>query len=348
MPRPAKPSLYQREPGGIWHYRFTARGERFRGSTGERDHGRATGFLAAKWAEAWRGQKPPPGGPLAGLDLAGLAGLWLAELELIAGEHAKGFVARHKLDTKYILKHFGRAADVTDDQWQAAMRALKAGGLSWRSLQHATVSLRHLLRYAVSVGAIAVVPELRPPKNKLVRTTQAPRRALSEGERDRVLKAMRANGDARAARLWQAMAYSGLRRGELAKLTLRWLDVDVVRIPAAVAKSREEETIPLHPLVRQAVRAEAMARAIRDRDVPVFGGFDLRKAWARALAKSRVDVHGLTPHHSARHTFGTVLAQLSRGDVTAIQAGGRWRSLSMVQRYVHADAERARAAMRRM
>lgn len=230
------------------------------------------------------------------------------------------------------------------------MRKLHEAGLSWASLRHVTITLRHLLRFAVTLGAVASAPELKPPPNRLINREQAPRRALSEGERDRVLRAMVANGDARAARAWTAMAYSGLRRGELARLTLRWLDAQagVLRIEAGAAKSGEHEQVALHPEVARAVRAEAAANGIRDRDVPVFGGFDLRKAWKRALARARVDAHGLTAHHSARHTFGTILAQLAKGDVTAVQAGGRWRSLAMVQRYVHADAARARAAIRRM
>lgn len=348
MPRPAKPSLFQRD--GIWHYRFTAAGKRIRGSTGARDRGTAASVLAARWYEATRGTEQAARGPLAGLDLTEIAGLWLAQLEERAKERSAGHAARHELDTRYILAHFQRAADVSDERWQQAMRALHEDGLSWRSLQHATVTLRHLLRFAVSVGALPVLPTLSPPANRLVARDQAPRRPLTEGERDRMLKAMRANGDDRAARAWQAMAYSGLRRGELFDLTLRWLDLGagVLRIPAGSTKSGAEETIPLHPKVRQAVRAEAVARKVKDRDIPVFGGFDLRKAWKRALVRSKVDPHGLTPHHSARHTFGTVLAQLSGGDVTAVQAGGRWRSLAMAAKYVHASAARARAAMKRM
>jgi integrase len=350
MGRPAKPSLYVRD--GVWHYRFTAHGQRFRGSTGERDRGRAANFLAARWYEEHRGAKKAAPGPLAGLDLADLAGLWLAELELQAGEHGPQFVKRHKLDTRYILKHFTHAQSVTDAAWQNAMRALHADGLSWRSLQHATVTLRHLMRFAAESGAIAAAPELRPPKNRLVTKTERKRRALTESERDRVIVALRRNGDDRPARAWTAMAYSGLRKGELARLTLRWLDVGagVLRIPASAAKSGEDEEVLLHPKVRQAVRAEAAERGIKpdQRDVPVFGGFDIRKAWKRALVRAKVDATGLTAHHSARHTFGTLLAQYARGDVTAVQAGGRWRSLAMVQRYVHANVARAREAMRRL
>lgn len=279
-----------------------------------------------------------------------MSSLWIASIEERAAEKNPQFVTRHKLDVRYLLGIFRLPGDVTEAAWQDAMRKLHGEGLSWASLRHATTTLRHLMRFALSLGAVAVVPNLTPPTNRLVNKDQAPRRALTEGERDRVLRAMKANGDARAARAWTAMAYSGLRRGELSRLTLRWLDAKarVLRIEAAATKSGEAEMVELHPEVARAVRAEAAANGIRNRNEPVFGGFDLRKAWKRALARARVDAHGTTAHHTARHTFGTIVAQLARGDVTAVQAAGRWRSLAMASRYVHADVARGRAAIRRM
>lgn len=348
MPRPSKPSLELR--GGIYRYVFTLQGRRFRGTTGERDRGRAESYLAARWFEEHqRAHLPVASGPGVGLDLRTLAGMWLATLER---KHAPRYVKRHRLDVRYLLGIFRLPADATDEAWKVAMDDLHEKGLAWSSVRHATVTLRALLRFCHSVGALAVVPEIKPPTNKIIRRTEAKRGALTEAERDRLLRSMRANGHDRAARIWQAMAFSGLRKGELARLTLRWLDVqaDVIRIPADAAKSGEDECIPIHPKVRQAVRAEAAVRGYgaKDRDRPVFGGFDVRKAWAKALVRAKIDVPGLTAHHTARHTFGTIVAQLARGDVTAVQAAGRWRSLSMVARYVHADAERARAAMRRL
>lgn len=350
MARNTEPKIKLR--GSVYYYSFTVNGDRHRGSTGERLRGRAEGVLAAKWYEATRGTRQVARGPVAGLDLQGLSSLWIDQLKTTAGEHGPQFVSRHKLDLRYISAHFAAASEVNNDAWQIAMRELHAKGLSWRSLQHATVTLRHLMRFAASVGAIPATPELRPPANRLVAKTAAARRSLTEAERDRVLKALSALGHDRAARIWTVMAYTGLRKSELAKLTLRWLDVaaEIVRVPATAAKSGEEETIPLLLPVRQAVRAEAASRGLKpkERDVPVFGGFDMRKSWKAALKRSKVDPHGLTPHHSARHTFGTLVAQLSGGDMTAVQAAGRWRSLAMVQRYVHASAARARAAMKKL
>lgn len=343
--RPAQPGL--RLKGRVWHYRFTVGGERYEGSTREHDRTRAEAALAAKWHEAHRKARLKPAPGQVALDFGRVCSLWLASLGERAGERNPQYVTRHKLDTEYLLNYFRLPGDVTDEAWQEAMRKLHEAGLAWSSLRHVTVTLRHVVRFAAQLGAIASAPELNPPPGRLVNKEQAPRRSLTEGERDRVLAAMRANGDARAARIWTVMAYSGLRRGEVARLTLRALDrhAGVLHV---FGKSGHHEQVALHPEVARAVRAEAIARGVKDRDVPVFGGFDLRKAWKRALARARVDKHGTTAHHTARHTFGTLVAQMAKGDVTAVQAAGRWRSLSMVQRYVHADAARARAAIRRL
>jgi integrase len=122
----------------------------------------------------------------------------------------------------------------------------------------------------------------------------------------------------------------------------------VLRVPAGDAKSAEAEEIALHPKARSAIRAEAADRGVVDQAVPVFGAFDLRRAWRKALAASGIDPTGVTTHHSARHTFGSLVAESSGGDVSAVLAAGRWRSLSVAQRYVHASAERGRAAIRKL
>lgn len=340
--RPAKPVLEQR--GGVWHYRFTVKGHRVRGTTGERDRGRAESYLAARWYEEHqRARVPVAAGLGVGLDLRQLAGMWLAQLERHADERNPQFVKRHRLDVRYLLGVFRLPGDATDATWQTGMRKLHEEGLSWASLRHATVTLRGLLRFGASIGAIGAEPALRPPPNRLITKEAAPRRALSDTERDRVLKALRRISP-RAARAWTAMAYSGLRRGELARLTLR--DVDLrAGVIHVLGKSGHRESVALHPEARKAILAEASGKA---RGAPVFGRFDIRKAWRKALARSRVDAHGLTAHHSARHTFGTLVAQESRGDVPAVQAALRHRSLAMVQKYVHANAARARAAIRRL
>jgi hypothetical protein len=148
--RPGKPSL--RLKGGIWHFRFTVAGQRYEGSTGERDRSRAEAALAARWHEAHRKAhlKPAPG--QVALDFARVCSLWLASLKEREGERNSQYEKRHKLDTEYLLTYFRLPGDVTDEAWQKAMRDLHEKGLAWSSLRHVTVTLRHVLRFGATLG----------------------------------------------------------------------------------------------------------------------------------------------------------------------------------------------------
>jgi hypothetical protein len=69
--------------------------------------------------------------------------------------------------------------------------------------------------------------------------------------------------------------------------------------------------IDLTPRAAEAIRAELATRQVVDPDAPIFGRFDFHQAWddekkgglfGRALALAGIDRHGLTAHHSTRHS----------------------------------------------
>jgi integrase len=326
---------------------FTAAGQRERGSTGERDRGRAEAYLAARWFEAHRKARIPVAtGPGARLDLKQIAALWLAQLEERASERNPDYVNRHKLDVRYILGVFKLAQDATDDAWQAAMRKLHEDGLAWSSLRHATITLRHLLRFAASIGALpgAGPAPADESAHRARRGTAAG--ALGAGARPRVARDEGERRRPRAAHLdGDGVRRAAPRRGPPTDAALARPAREGAPRLRQERRARDRRAPPAGAA---AVLAEAAARGVKDRGAPVFGGFDLRKAWKRALTRAKVDAHGLTAHHSARHTFGTLVAQESRGDVTAVQAALRHRSLAMSAKYVHASAARARAVIRRL
>lgn len=355
MPPRSTPRLFRRSDCASWHYGFRVAGRRVRGCTGEADRGAAERRLAAIWAAAHARSGVQPA-QRAELDLTQVAALWLAQAEERASEKNPRYVERHEQDIRHLLRVFREPGEITTDAWARACRAWRAQGMSPRSLQHLTTTARHVLRHARAVGALdGDPPSLEAPSGRAVAKAARRRRALSREERDALLESMRKNGDLRAARIWTVLAYTGLRRGEAARLAPDWCSSGgpagserTLTIPAGAAKSGEEEQIPLHPAAWAAIEEEMRELPRGDSRQPVFGGFDLRKAFARACAAAGIDRRGLTAHHAARHTFGTLLAEVSRGDVSAVLAGGRWRSLSIAQRYVHASAERARVAVRRL
>jgi integrase len=156
-----------------------------------------------------------------------------------------------------------------------------------------------------------------------------------------------------AARFFTIMHYSLLRRGELFALCPNWIDAQVklIRIPATDSKSGQPEEIPLHPTVRKALNRQIAVRGSLERDLPVFGTINVRKAFEWALVKAKIDrttsQGTITPHHHARHTGATLAANETK-DVLALQALGRWRSLRMVEKYTHAVAERARLVISKL
>ena len=115
--------------------------------------------------------------------------------------------------------------------------------------------------------------------------------------------------------LWLTLAGTGLRVGEVEQLTVADFRLDAVpphvRIPAAVAKSRREQTVPLRSDLVVMLRERLAGRAASDSVFPIpcdliarFNG-DCRRA---GIPKR--DAEGLTVDvHSLRKTFATMLSR---------------------------------------
>jgi integrase len=145
------------------------------------------------------------------------------------------------------------------------------------------------------------------------------------------------------------MHYTLLRRGEAWAITPAWIDskAKLIRIPADHSKSGEVEEVPLHPKAAQALKEQIAIRGSLERDVPIFGKINVRKAFAYAMKKAKITKKGITAHHHARHSAATIAAGETT-DVLALQALGRWRSLRMVERYTHPQVERARPVISKL
>jgi len=349
-------SLFRHTESACWWVRFYVHGRLIRRSTGCTDQGEAETRAGAIWVEERkRLGAPVPAEETRALGrrtVADAAVELIAHFERVQGEHREQFVRRYEADLNlYVVPRWEFVDEITSAAWEEAKRELHrtgGGSLGWRSIQHLTTTVRHLLRHERDLGWLANVPELRPPPNRLVRQEQAPRRAYSKAERERFLKAIK-DPFPRSWRFYTVLFFSLLRRGELWGLTPRWLDFknELILIPATDSKSGEVEEIPMHPRMRSALRAELRSRPVVAPDEPLFGKHDAREAFRYGLAKAKIDPFGLVPHHSTRHT-GATMAGESTTDVLELLAAGRWRSLSMAQRYVHADAKRARRVIRRL
>ncbi len=126
--------------------------------------------------------------------------------------------------------------------------------------------------------------------------------------------------------------HTGLRQGELLKLT--WADIDwnVGVLTIQEPKADERQRIPMNSTV------VGLLSTLKEKGLPgpldpVFGhdARYLRRAFDRAVKRA-----GLTPFrfHDLRHTFASRLAMQGANDRT-LMALGRWKSPAMLSRYAH-------------
>jgi integrase len=163
------------------------------------------------------------------------------------------------------------------------------------------------------------------------------RRALSPDELSRLIAAARnaperrqtrrSEGDAQTVRrapdrlsghdrgdLWMFLAGTGLRVGEVRQLTVADVRLDAVpphvRVPAAVAKSRKEQTVPLRSDLVALMRRRLAGCKPTDGIFEIPRGLIKRfNADCRRAGIPKRDLEGRTVDvHSLRTTFGTYLA----------------------------------------
>lgn len=379
MPRHADgPRLWIRRDSPVIWARTTIAGTRWAEPTsvpksgGDRE--RAAREAAVLYLEACRrrGQSAAiSGAVLRNLDLTQLAAQFLAHEEEVYQGHDEHHVSRYKTDIKhYILPRWARLEEVTSEAWLVARRELhrKNGGpLGSRSIAHLANTLRHFLRYCHGRGILVTVPEIESPPTKDQQAEEGTRAALTDSGRERFLRALAQLGEQRAHRIYTALFFSLLRKGEAAALATSWVDwkKPTITIPGQHSKSGEREVIDLHPRVRRVLRAELQDNP-REPDQPVFGRFDFHQAntaalrgglFGRACLKAglavlrkdgTVDFAGLTPHHMARHSSATSAADREGTTLLELMALARWRSPQMAARYLHPTVEAGRRASRRL
>lgn len=189
----------------------------------------------------------------------------------------RGATEQHREDRRLCLARFVEATGATHlrdlesgrvSRWLAD---LKAAGMSARTINRHLQAVRQLARFCVQTRRLPFDPLLTlKPLNEAADRRHV-RRALSQPELARLLDAAarRPLEDAMANRIhtgvtpaervrltalgrtrrlvYSVAAGTGLRRGELSRL--RWTDLDLERrllsVPAASAKSRKDQSVPL-------------------------------------------------------------------------------------------------------
>ncbi len=342
----------------FWSVHFTVRGKLHRYATGECDRGKADVRAAQIYLEAHQRARAAvaPGAfdQLGDRQLAHVAGSFLDQLDqrLKSGEIARNesYYGDADRDLRcHVLVRFHRAEEITTAAWDEACKAWHAEGLKWRSIQRLTVTARHALRHARDLGVIQSVPELRSPTREQVVAEQAERRAMTEDERDKFLRAVKKISK-RAWRIYTILFWSAMRRSDLRRLTLRQINwkTSYAQFPPNNTKSKKEgQAIWLHPKVVSALKQEIAARDELPLDEPIFPDFTLEHTAKKAMAAAGIDTRGLTAHHVTRHTVAT-LAGDAGASLAELMALGRWSTPQMAMRYMHENAKRSKAALEKL
>ncbi|MDZ4734448.1 MAG: site-specific integrase [Nitrospirota bacterium] len=140
---------------------------------------------------------------------------------------------------------------------------------------------------------------------------------------------------------------TGFRQSEI--LNLQWGQVDLFRrtITLLEQKNGGRDTLPVNATTLEVLKARAKVRS-RTTDYVFSNGAGNRRD-ARDLlrvfypAMQQADVRRFR-FHDLRHTFATRLVQAG-ADIYTVQKLGRWKTISMVQRYAHHHAESLRAGI---
>ncbi len=125
---------------------------------------------------------------------------------------------------------------------------------------------------------------------------------------------------------------TGMRRGELLRLT--WSDIDWFAGMMKIRETKIEEPrhAPMNSLVQRTLLElkETTKPKPSDHVFPFYPRY-LSRAFKRTVVKAK-----LAPFrfHDLRHCFASRLAQLGANDRTLMEAGG-WKSPAMLKRYVH-------------
>jgi integrase len=124
---------------------------------------------------------------------------------------------------------------------------------------------------------------------------------------------------------------TGLRQGELFRLT--WADIDwnVGVLTVNETKAGERRRVPMNSTVVSVLTELKTSGPTREEPIFTHSERYLRRAFDKAVKAA-----GLTPFrfHDLRHTFASRLAMQGANDRTLMALGG-WKSPAMLSRYAH-------------
>jgi len=217
----------------------------------------------------------------------------------------------------------------------------RADGVSPRTINYELTTMSHAFNIAIREWGLASDNPVKKVRKE--RVSNNIERWLTLEEEERLLK---------ASPKWLQdiivfAIHTGMRQSEI--LDLKWSQVDMNRRTVTILeqKNRCIDTLPLNETAMTVLRYRHKSDMRLDNYVfpnTLFnrkGNRLLLKAFYVALKKSGICNFRF---HDLRHTFATRLIR-NGVDLYTVQKLGRWKTVTMVQRYAHHQSESLRTAI---
>jgi integrase len=330
--------LYKR--GSVWWMSFTHHGEQIRRSTETEDKKLAIRIFDKLKGEVAEGKwfEQEPG---AGYKFNDLADKYMIEYSAV--NKAASSHKRDKSLFKNLRGTFGEyyLTEITPAMISDYKVKRRKAGSSARTINYELTVMSHAFNIAMREWELATDnPVKRVRKDRVNNQIE---RWLTLDEEKSLL-------DASPKWLRDIIVFAintGMRQSEI--LDLKWGQIDMDRRTLTISeqKNRNVDTLPLNGTVMQLL--DGRYRDDVELSEYVFpntrdcrkGNILLMKAFHTALRRSGVKNFRF---HDLRHTFATRLVQAGV-DLYMVQKLGRWKTVSMVQRYAHHNTETLRNAI---
>jgi len=223
------------------------------------------------------------------------------------------------------------------------IRLTKKEGKAPQTVKHVLALLRRLINFGVRKG---LCPAIDPSRLnfEMPRVNNEKTEDLTPEELSRLWEAIEADSNIQAAGIMKAALFTGMRRGELFKLT--WADLDFQRgfIRIRDPKGGPEQLIPMS----EPARAFFLSHP-RTGSLFVFPGRgggqrkEVRKQVDRIKRRAKLPAD-FRPLHGLRHVYASMLASSGKVDMYTLQKLLTHKSADMTQRYAHLRDEALKRA----
>ena len=333
--------------GKIWHFRFVdADGRRVsrRGCADRRETERMASLAEMEVAKVRAGLADPRDFAIArhgARPLSEHLADWHADLAAKGSSAQHADLSRNRVARLIELAKAGRIADLSPSRVQGALKTVRDGGASLRTVHHYTAAVKGFGRWLWRDGRASENALAHLTSKDAAADRRHERRALTADEQARLIRAaesgpvvLKLSGADRAA-LYRVALGTGFRAKELRSLAPEAFRLDddppTVNVAAGYSKRGRDDVQPIRRDLAEALRPWLSSKAPGR---PAFGNLSrhtnlLIQADLERAGIEYCDASGrFADFHALRHSYITALA-MSRAPVKVIQSLARHSTPSL-------------------